>query len=198
MMNKFIYVDVDECAQKWFPVFLRKSIDLGYEVINPAAYYIDHHLNIPIEEVDNMVREFNSSGILRNLEPIDDSYIFLKKICDEFGYNIVFITACGDYSKGSKVWQDRFDSLADMFGEENIHDLHCVEKSEYKKYYLKKYDDKGALFVDDNVNNVTIASSYGYEAYLYDSQFNQEYNGPLTRVKSWDEIYRVIKQKEVR
>lgn len=195
MKNKLIYSDVDECVVKWFPEFSRRGISMGYKVIDPTAYYIHHHFDMTNEMAEEMVETFHHEGMLRNLEPIDDSVYYLKKLCEDFDYKIVFITACGDYNQYSIAWNDRYENLSDIVGSENIHELICVNGSANKRQHLLDYNDAGALWVDDSIKNVEMGASLGYESYIYDSPFNKHYEGVLPRVKSWRHIYDIIKER---
>lgn len=107
----------------------------------------------------------------------------------------MFITACGDYANGTNAYNDRYENLETMFGKENIHDLHCVGGSAFKREHLTRYNDNGAIWVDDSVKNVEMGASLGYDSYLYDNLHNRHYNGVLPRIKSWEHIYNIIKEK---
>lgn len=197
MTDKFIYSDVDECVVKWFPNFSNDVLKArGYKVIDPSAYYIHHHFDVGDDIVHELIQDYHASGALRHLPPIDDSVHFLRRICEDFGYKIVFITACGDYSQKCREYEDRYHCLKNLFGKENIHNLHCVSTSSKKLPILKKYNDTGSLWIDDNIENVEMGILLGYESYIYESPFNKHYEGLAPRIKSWKHVYNIISKKE--
>lgn len=199
-MSKILYSDIDGCVVDWFGAFKEKKLS-NLEIVNPNEYYMEDMYNIPKALIEDMVREFNSSEDFKSLRPIDDSVSFIKKLCEDFGYRVVFISAFGNYnSYGNEKWiEARYSNMADIIGEKNIHDLHCVPLTETnlrKQEILEWYDDKGAIWVEDNIPNAESGVKAGYTSLLYHCNHNKKYGGNIGRVFSWEDVYKIIEKKE--
>ena len=196
MNEKLIFSDVDEVVLRWLPRFTLNAQEKGYKVVDTSKYLIHEHFDVPEHLVDEMVNEFSSSDVFRELDAIDDSIVYARKICEDFGYKFDLITACGEYEKDHVAHINRLFNVSTHIGAENIRDLFCVASSEAKRPVLERYRDKGYVWVDDSPKNVELGVELGYESYLYTTPYNINVETSGKRVHSWQEIYEIIKIKE--
>lgn len=192
-MEKIIFSDVDEVIVKWLPIFKLEMCKKGYKVVDETQYFLQHHFNIHENMVMHHVDEFNNSYIFEHLPPIDDSVYYARKLCEDFGYKFIFITACGKCKSGDKKYEMRMNNLSNIIGYNNIKDLICVDNSDDKKNCLSVYKDSGYIWVEDNIMNAEIGNSLGFNSFLYESPWNKHYVGEIQSIKSWKQIYNLLK-----
>jgi 5'(3')-deoxyribonucleotidase len=136
---------------------------------------------------DNVQSFFNyirGTNFFLTLDMIPGSLYYINKLYDE-GNEIYFITfRTNKYPKvleNTKIWLN--------------------EKGyKYNKLFMR-CEDKGALckefgidvFIDNTYEHIESALSYGIDAILFDTVYNQDIDD-VKRMNSWEEIYNYIKE----
>ena len=195
--EKIIFSDVDEVVVQWLPVFSNILTERGFKIIDPTQYFLNHHFDIPEDEIEDVIKVMNTSEFFQDLPPVDNSVFYARKIAKDFGYKFFFISACGDYDKNHSSYKKRMNNLDLIVGREYIKDLICVENSKEKYYHLKPYSNSNHFWIEDNIVNAEMGEELGFKSILYETSWNSKYSGGIQRVKSWKEIYSLVKEREI-
>ena len=189
-----ILTDCDGVLVNWLASFDNWMHNNGYQLSEFPDQHYDMHLrynDLTKEDSKKLVRIFNNSYDISNLEPFRDAVKYVTKLHEE-GYTFTVITSLSDYPRAKVM---RSFNLKALFGPA-IKDLICLDTGADKTEALSKYKDSGLFWIEDLVKNADIGLKLGLKPILMEHDHNAD-NQDLEypKVKSWAEIYRIIKTK---
>lgn len=184
-MNKLIITDIDECVLEWRPSFIDYVIKNGYPTKGEYNHFnIEEWLDIPSEEIDELLTEFNSSEMFGNLNVGYKSNIFIP-LLHEMGYEFIALTSCGSIPE---ISDKRKDNIKSIFGDV-FKDIICIDFGVSKDDYLKELPHD-SIWVEDRIINSKYGLKYNHKCFLIDQIHNQNCDDKLiSRVNDWEEIY---------
>jgi phosphoglycolate phosphatase-like HAD superfamily hydrolase len=174
--KKLLIIDVDDVLLDWtasFGDFITENY--GYDGVplgeNPKRLW--DILNVPKEQVIEIMKEHNNSSYFKKLKYFNDSKVFNQP--HDFD-KVVCVTACGIELQ---VQLARMNNLEDLFPG-FINEITCLP------YYSEKFDEFTKIIeahrsydiflLDDNVADVKFALKNGVNAFVYKSAFYDNEN----------------------
>ena len=191
-MSKIIATDCDGVLLKWEQSFDAWMKFQGFPKLANDHYemHMNYHMNKGQCEV--LIKIFNESAWMKDLEPIDGAVENVKKIAD-LGYKFHVITS---QTLDIKANQLREQNLKEVFGDV-FETIECLDTGADKDEALSKIPE-GTFWIEDKPVNAELGADMGLVALLLDHAHNSVYNtvNSVRRVKDWTEIYNVIKEKD--
>jgi hypothetical protein len=191
--DKIILTDCDGVLLDWESKFQTFAERLGHR-FNPTranVYSIGEQYNLTHEQSLELIERFNRSSDFEHLEPWRDTKPVVQKLAQE-GWRFVVITTAG-----SHPWTHglRWSNLERVFGENVFNSLHVLPTHGDKGIELVKYKDSGYLWIEDKPSNAELGYKFGLRPLLMSASHNtNSYTGPVPRVNTWEDIYRIINQ----
>ena len=158
-------------------------------IVNENADYIGRGMFDWTEEEDKSFYYGNIERIARELKPIKDASLYIKKLKNDG--NVIYIISGrdnGEYTnpyEDTKNWLDKYDVAYDELILTNAYQKH--EKAEE---CLKHNID---ILIDDSPKTCQEAIKRGIKVYTMNTRFNRKVEG-LDRVSTWEEIYNKISE----
>ena len=113
MTDKLIATDCDGVLFKWEEMFDKYMKVNGFEKKTKDHYELHMNYQMPVPEMQVLVKIFNESAYMRYLEPMEGAVEYVKKLADE-GWRFHVITS---QSTDKVANQARKDNLKDVFGD---------------------------------------------------------------------------------
>lgn len=199
MKHKYIITDCDSVLLDWEKSFYDYMENtLGYKR-KPDT---DHHYmiskryhDVSNEHVMKIIKEFNESNRLSNLEPYRDSVEWVKKL-QHLGYEFIVVSA---FSDCGIAHTKRLNNLQSVFGN-GIIELYGVGIGQSKRQLLRdNWGDSGYYWIEDHFTHATAGYEEGLKPILIDHPTNKQYSTDLfPRVSNdtpWHEIFDIVTGK---
>lgn len=187
-----ILTDCDGVLVDWLSSFDNWMHDNGYTLSEFPDQHYDMHLrynDLTQEESRKLVKEFNNSTEISHLEPFRDAVKYVTKLHEE-GYTFTVITSLSSHPKARIM---RSFNLKTLFGPA-IKELVCLDTGADKTKELSKYKDSGYFWIEDLIKNADAGYKLGLKPILMEHDHNADKQDlPYPKVKSWEEIYQIIK-----
>lgn len=189
MKSKLFLTDVDNCLLDWsktFGEFIQQT-EPGVELD-----LLKYDFGIGKKHALALSDKFNKSPHFENIVPYQHALKYVPKIVD-LGFKFVAVTSC----LGNELtYRMREKNLLNVFGDV-FEDVICIPMHANKKPELEKFDP--TYWADDKLGNCIVGWECGHKSFLIDQKYNEDdsHHGVI-RVKSWREIYQLVKQDEER
>ena len=193
MTDKLIATDCDGVLFKWEEMFDKYMKVNGFEKKTKDHYELHMNYQMPVTEMQVLVKIFNESAYMRYLEPMEGAVEYVKKLADE-GWRFHVITS---QSTDKVANQARKDNLKDVFGDV-FEDFTFLDIGEDKIEALKTLVP-GTWWIEDKPKNAFDGAVLGLASILLDLPHNSSYtiNKQMNfqRANNWKHIYDIIKEK---
>jgi len=189
MYNKLILTDCDGVLLDWEYAFNIWMTEKGHTLVEPLSYNISKRYNIPKDKANSLVKFFNESASIGYLPPLRDAMHYVKKLHEECGYIFKVITSLSTQPHAVDL---RKKNLAKLFGTA-IDDVICLDTGADKDEALEPYRDSGLLWIEDKYQNAEVGAKLGLNSIIVEHGHNMDYNSNIPLVKSWREIYEMVK-----
>lgn len=190
---KEILTDCDGVLLQWEQGFHKWMKQEGFEQIGHGHYDIDMMYHLPQGFSKTLIKIFNESAWMGYLEPVPGSVETVKKLADE-GYKFTVITSQSTDQYANDL---RKQNLRKHFGDV-FKDFTFLDTGGGKVEALTNYENTKQFWIEDKPTNAIDGAALGLVALLLDLPHNASYNidsVPVKRMKDWQEIYNVIKEK---
>lgn len=200
MTDRIILTDADGCLFNWNAAFNKFMHEEGFTAIPEevdnysvmARYGIESHVKM------DMVKEFNHSDRIANLEPYADAKEYVDLLNSE-GYKFIVITSL---SEKPSAYDYRAQNLEECFGDAII-GLHCLRIGVHKGRKLRQWQDTGLFWIEDHVENAAAGARIGLRSIVIDHPYNVDYDhhdhlhyARTSKETPWADIYEIIKGAE--
>ncbi len=194
MREKVILTDADGTIVMWLKGFREfMEVEKGFHILegHETEYKMSKKYGLPSELMEKLIRDFNESHRIANLEPFADAQEYIGKLA-EAGFRFICVTAQSD-APDAKV--HRTASLLKQFGDV-FEEIHCIGMGEHKEEMLSKWKGKDYFWIEDHPSQAeagianglkTILISHEYNAHIPAGQFVQ-----VSNETPWKEIYSII------
>ena len=190
-MTKLILTDCDGVLLDWAKTFNKWAADRGYVEVRSDVY--DMHLcyDISKSEAKKIIRQFNESAAICQLDTFRDSKFYVKRIHEELGYKFRVITSLSlcPYSI-----EARRINLQTHFGDV-IESLVSLDTGADKDSELEQYKGSGLWWIEDKPENSIAGRNVGLKSILIDHNHNIDHDiYGVRRVSTWKKIYDIVKE----
>lgn len=199
-MRNVILSDCDGVLLNWEDSFedwmsFEKGITRkSWSEFDHYGFAIGKSFGIGDEQAGELIDEFNRSPWMLSLPPVRDAVKFVRKLHEEQGFALHVITSFGDDQNAIAM---RMENLEQVFGYGVVQRFVPLVHNVSKEDTLRPYGGRGMIFVEDRKSNVDLAIRLGIEGVLMQHDYNIDYDGAGTRVKNWEEIYKMLVHDEV-
>jgi beta-phosphoglucomutase-like phosphatase (HAD superfamily) len=187
--NKTILTDCDGVLLDWEYAYDGWMSRHGYDVKVPGVYKMDEKYGLSRAEGKKLCRMFNESANIRRIPPMRDAIKYVKKLHEEHGYVFHVITSLSDDEYAQHL---RTKNLRETFGDTVFERYVYLDTGADKDEVLKEYQNSGCLWVEDKPHNAELGYSFGLDAVLFEHEHSKDYEGVVSKVTSWKEIYEKI------
>lgn len=156
----------------------------GRGLKNADAYYFTDIFYWDDADDEAFFDYYRKNKIFLTIKIKEDAKYYINKMYDE-GIYIEFITY-RQLNKYGDIYEDTKKYLDD-----NGFKYHKLMVNSGMKGQVCQKENIN-LFIDDSPAQVENCLSYGVPAILYETNYNQ--NSPLKKVKTWQEIYEIVKK----
>jgi len=188
-MNKIIATDCDGVLLLWEKHFDKWMESQEFTKFAKDHYSIDMNYHLGEGQSKVLIKVFNESAWMRDIEPVEGSVEIVKKLSEQ-GYKFDVITSQTLDARANEL---RRENLQTHFGDV-FNKLIFLDQGADKLETLRSYP-KGTFWIEDKPENAEDGASLDLNSLLLDLPHNRSYNTnetPVRRVKNWMEIYNVI------
>ena len=188
-MDKLILCDCDGVLLEWNAAFNEWAFSRGYSIQKDSVYDMHTRFDIAEPEAKSLIRQFNESAAIASLEPFRDALVWIPEI-HRMGYRFRVITSM---SLCPYAFKARVINLSHYFGYaiENVISLDCGAPKDAE---LSLYEGSNRYWIEDKFSNAVAGQELGLRAILMEHDYNSEdSHKDIPRVKSWKEIYEIIR-----
>lgn len=172
MSEKVIFTDCDGVILDWEKAFQKWMIQHGYTHVDANQYAIDKQFGIPRDLGKQLVRQFNESAWMGELEAFRNARVGIARLM-EAGYEFVVITSL---SLDPAAKHARQHNLEQVFGKGWMKELVCLDtgadKDEVLAEYIKKYEGV-KYWVEDKWENAVVGADLGLTTFLVEHGHNK-------------------------
>lgn len=145
--------------------------------------------NLNIDESRRLIRIFNESAAVANMQPLRDSVYYVKRLNWKMGFRFHVITSLSQ-DPDAQVLRQR--NLREIFGD--VFDrIHCLDTGADKDKMLDEYRDTGCWWIEDKPENALAGLDRGLKPILMTHDHNQSFDHDhVHRANSWQQIYDII------
>lgn len=196
-MEKIILTDADGVLLKWNEAFEKFMATRGFPR-NPGTEN-DYSIAVRFKGADDvmaheLVREFNESALVAELEPFADSVTYVKKLADK-GFRFTVVTSISD-APAAAVY--RTQNLKAIFGDV-FDEIICIKMGASKAATLQRWLGKGYFWIEDHMRQAEAGYEAGLRTVLISHPYNAHYKTDLFPTVSyetpWKEIYELVCHK---
>lgn len=195
-MEKIILTDSDGVLVSWFEGFKHFMAMKGIPVISG----VDDHYSVSIRygitptESFNLIKEFNESSHIADLDSFADSVTYVKKLAND-GFKFIVVTSLSDAPQAKYY---RTMNLHKLFG--NVFDeIKCLKMGMNKFDELNRWKNSGYFWIEDHTEQAEAGHKAGLKTVLIDHSYNSHYETnlfPTVSVENpWEEIYEMVKKE---
>ena len=192
-MEKLILTDCDGVLL-WWNNGIRPFMDLKGHIENPEHkddYHLSLRYSLAEQHVQLLVKEFNESQWVENLEPFADSVKYVKLLADK-GFRFIAVTSLSD-APAAKVYRTK--NLHNLFGDV-FDEVICLSQGKNKYEQLLRWKDSGLFWIEDHAGQAEAGHRAGLKSLLIDHPYNAYYHKNLfprvSCVNPWEEIFDII------
>lgn len=186
MSEKIIFTDCDGVILDWEKAFKEWMVQHGYNHIDGSEYAIDKQFGIPRELGKQLVRQFNESAWMGELEAFRGARAGIGRLV-EAGYQFVVITSL---SLDPAAKHARQRNLEEVFGHGWMKELVCLDtgadKDDILAEYVAKYEGV-KYWIEDKPENYDSGVNVGLESFLVTHNHNDDYEG-YNKVHDMNEV----------
>ena len=189
--DKVILTDCDGVLMNWEYAFNVWMENNGYveKENSQLVYDMGDRYGITHEEKKRLVKLFNESSSIGFLPPLRDAMHYARKLHEECGYIFKVITSLSTQPHAVDL---RKKNLTKLFGTA-IDDVICLETGADKDEALEPYKGSGLLWIEDKYQNAEVGAKLGLNSIIVEHGHNMDYNSNIPLVKSWKEIYEMVR-----
>lgn len=200
MTSKIILTDADGCLFNWNEAFNNFMQENGYDAIPEEVdnYSVQARFGIEADVKMGLIKKFNHSNRIANLEPYADAKEYVDKLNAE-GYKFIVITSL---SEKPSAYDHRAANLKECFGDAII-GLHCLRIGVHKGEKLKQWQGTNQFWIEDHVENAAAGAKLGLRSIVIDHPYNVDYDhhdhlhyARTSKETPWADIYEIIKRVE--
>jgi hypothetical protein len=191
--KKIILTDADGVLVFWFAGFEKFMAGKGYKPV-PGT---DHHYamstryNISNSEAHMLIKEYNESSNIADLDYYADSKEYVSKLVSA-GFKFVVITSLSSNPIAAK---HRKENLLKLFGD-NFLEIICLTMGSAKDKALKSWEGTGFFWIEDHINNAEDGHRLGLKSVLVQQDHNGHYETDHFSIvgpeQPWKEIYELV------
>lgn len=186
MSDKIIFTDCDGVILDWEKAFVKWMISHGYNHVDSSEYAIDKQFGIPRELGKQLVRQFNESAWMGELDALRGARVGIARLV-EAGYEFVVITSL---SLDPAAKHARQRNLEMVFGHGWMKELVCLDtgadKDDILAEYVAKYEGV-KYWIEDKPENYDAGVKVGLESFLITHNHNDSYEG-YNKVHDMNEV----------
>lgn len=189
MKRNVILTDVDGCLLDWEYSFDTWMQQHGYikEVNGNSKYSIGKRYNISNQTAMNLVREFNQSSNIGNLNSFKDAQYYVKLLNKQHGFVFHCITSL---TKNQHACELREKNLISIFGEHIFEKFIFLDTDADKGEALAPYKDSNYFWIEDKIVNCQAGQKLGLRSILVEHEHNVDFiSNVIPRLKTWKDIY---------
>lgn len=176
-----LIIDVDGVLLDWNDSFWYFMREKGHKAEYTPHENPDHDIayafpEIPRDQLDFLIQEFNRSilfGSLRRMPDVYDSLVFLRQ-----SFKLVALTCSGQSPKSVLL---RANNLLQFDGV--LSEIHFGPLAGSKVHQLQQFP-QNSILLDDNPQYIKEAVTIGMEAWIFDQSWNRSFDHPK-RVFDW-------------
>jgi len=191
--EKIILTDCDGVLLNWNKAFEHFMLERGFPRMLGTAeeYRLSKRYGISSHLASDLVKEFNESTLVGDLEPFADSVQYVNKLANK-GFRFIVVTSISDHPN-SKIY--RTENLERIFGKV-FDDIHCLKTGESKENILLNWAGSEFFWIEDHMRQAEAGHEAGLKTILINHPYNNHYTTDLFPKVSlehpWKEIYRLI------
>lgn len=194
-----IITDVDGVLLDWFNGFEKWITEVkGIKPTHgatPSMYKLTDKYPFTSEEIVKLIEEFNSSSYFGELDAIDGSVEFLKKLVEDDNMEVAWLSAGSVEGQEDKCFDMRSSNLKERFGTDIPGTLLVMDTP--KDAYLLRYKEEmgdNLIFIEDSLSHAESAIKLGIRTILLNTTYNNTKTKSklLYRAKDWEDIYNII------
>ena len=191
--EKLILTDIDGVCLNWNEAFYNYMSENGYEQVpgTESKYNLAVRFGKDPDLITHMLREWNNSIAITNLEPLADAQEGIKKLADA-GFRFIAITSISD---NPQVKDYRKENLMKLFGDV-FDDVICLPTGSSKQYELEKWAGSELFWIEDHFKNAEAGYEVGLNTILVDTEYNRHYQTDLfprvSETQPWKEIVDIV------
>ena len=186
---KKIITDVDGVLLNWKDCFRDWMETEGFVRPDPDSYAVHREYDINREQADGLIKDFNESVWISQLQYLHDSKEGVQKLVKN-GYKIDICTAVG---LNEYIQETRNRHLEYLFGKNTFDKMHYVTGNGAKDHILEEYEGTEYYWLEDKPENAVSGLQFGLKCILYTHSYNEWFeHKDVIRVKNWQDICEVI------
>jgi len=193
-MDKIILTDADGCLVDWNSGFNKFMDKRGMPQLPDTddKYLLSLRHGISSSLATELVKEFNESPQIEDLEPFADSVEYVARLSDK-GFRFIVVTSLSDAPHAHYY---RSKNLGRIFGSYVFKEINCIEMGASKAHILKNWQDTGYFWIEDHMRQAEAGYEAGLRTVLISHPYNSHYKTdlfPTVSYKSpWEEIYNMV------
>ena len=190
--NYTILTDADGVLLNWrdsFDYYMMKEHNIFAEG-DVRTYDQTVRYNMPFEDMQRYILQFNNSSNIGFLPPLYDSVKYVNKLY-ELGYTFVVITSLSLNPYSQEL---RTRNLKTIFGDA-MREIIYLDTAAEKDDILEEYSDyyPGHYWIEDKVKNAFVGANFGFDSLLLKHPYTKlEDTTGIAVMSDWKSIYERI------
>ncbi len=190
--NYTILTDADGVLLNWrdsFDYYMMKEHNIFAEG-DVRTYDQTVRYNMPFEDMQRYILQFNNSSNIGFLPPLYDSVKYVNKLY-ELGYTFVVITSLSLNPYSQEL---RTRNLKTIFGDA-MREIIYLDTAAEKDDILEEYSDyyPGHYWIEDKVKNAFVGTKFGFDSLLLKHPYTKlEDTTGIAVMSDWKSIYERI------
>jgi hypothetical protein len=190
--NYTILTDADGVLLNWrdsFDYYMMKEHNIFAEG-DVRTYDQTVRYNMPFEDMQRYILQFNNSSNIGFLPPLYDSVKYVNKLY-ELGYTFVVITSLSLNPYSQEL---RTRNLKTIFGDA-MREIIYLDTAAEKDDILEEYSDyyPGHYWIEDKVKNAFVGAKFGFDSLLLKHPYTKlEDTTGIAVMSNWKSIYERI------
>jgi hypothetical protein len=190
--NYTILTDADGVLLNWrdsFDYYMMKEHNIFAEG-DVRTYDQTLRYNMPFEDMQRYILQFNNSSNIGFLPPLYDSVKYVNKLY-ELGYTFVVITSLSLNPYSQEL---RTRNLKTIFGDA-MREIIYLDTAAEKDDILEEYSDyyPGHYWIEDKVKNAFVGAKFGFDSLLLKHPYTKlEDTTGIAVMSNWKSIYERI------
>lgn len=190
-----IITDCDGVILDWSRGFESWLKNQGISLVPDAEKYYsiaDRH-GITQKQAAELVKTYNESSAIRDLEPFADSQEYVKKLAGQ-GFRFCAVTSLSD---SPEAYLNRRINLTELFGDVFL-SVSCLKIGTNKYEKLLDWKDSGYFWIEDHIEQALAGFNAGLKPILINHPFNDDIYYPGIKKVSdqnpWETIYNLAQE----
>jgi beta-phosphoglucomutase-like phosphatase (HAD superfamily) len=191
MKPKKIITDSDGVLLNWNDAFTAHMYKKGYSMA--AGYEHEYkpgkRFGLSYDVEMEIVKDFNESFQIGELEPIPGAVEFIQKLNQLHGFRFTVVTSVGDHPATHEY---RMLNLKNHFGDV-FDELKCLPLESYKLDELSRWKNSGLFWIEDSARQAIAGTEAGLNTLLISTPSNIDQPAVgFQRARDWEHIYEII------